>query len=78
MPDCAPAPQAARSIANLATVRATQIEVREVARPKSKQAVPFYLTLVSSPAEAPVLRVSQLSAPAAKVPLFKAQCSFLL
>ena len=80
MPDCAPVPTTSSTANQLATVRPGQVEVRRAreARMQTRPQAPFYLTFVPSPATAPALRVAVATAPAAQVPLYKAQCSFLI
>jgi hypothetical protein len=79
MPDCAPAPTAcSQARIMLQTSAPLRIQARRAAAVAKKVSEPFYVQFVEKTAERPSFRVARLGTPAARVALFKAQCSFLI
>jgi len=77
MPDCAPAPTAP-SCHPSSPAAAQRSQARRVTPAPRAREEAFYVRLDCRPAKAPAPGVSLRGTPAARVPLFKAHCSFLI
>jgi hypothetical protein len=78
MPDCAPAPAAPSCAQNLPAVAAQRSEARKLTPAPKTRFETSYVRVESRPAKSPAAGVSLRGTPAARVPLFKAHCSFLI
>ncbi len=78
MPDCAPAPTACQPGLALQTPAAQRAVARRLAPAPQAKRESYFAKFESRPALPSAVRVSLVGTPAARVPLFKAHCSFLI